>query len=125
MTNDVRQTNKQMLLASPAFRTQSKEREMSIAIAWSAHADSQLLHMRAAGLPWHAVASTLRVGRNSVIERARRLGLPAISRLPLAPRPVLERVDRPALPSGHPLSWLAITSNSLLAGEPYPYPVFL
>ena len=98
---------------------------MSTAIAWSAHADSQLLHMRAAGVSWRGVATTLRVGRNSVIERARRLGLPAMTRLPLTPRPLLERVDRPALPPGHPLSWLAITSNSLLAGEPYPYPVFL
>jgi hypothetical protein len=98
---------------------------MSLAIIWSSHADAQLLHLRAAGMPWHAVASQLQVGRNSVIERARRLGLPPISRLPLTPRPVSERTDRPALPPGHPLSWLAITSNSTLAGEPYPFPVFL
>jgi hypothetical protein len=98
---------------------------MSLAITWSSHADAQLLQLRAAGLPWHAVASHLQVGRNSVIERARRLGLPPITRMQPPPRPVLERTDRPALPPGHPLSWLAITSNSTLAGEPYPFPVFL
>ena len=97
---------------------------MSMAISWSPHADAQLLHLRAAGLPWHAVASHLCVGRNSVIERARRLGLPPITRAQLAPRLMSERVDRPALPSGHPSSWQAITNNSPLEGEPYPFPIF-
>ena len=98
---------------------------MSTAIAWSHHADAQLLTLRAAGLPWHAVATHLRVGRNSVIERARRLGLPPINRFNPTPRPVQERFDRPPLPPGHPLSWQAITNNSPLEGEPYPFPVFL
>lgn len=97
---------------------------MSTAISWSQHADAQLLHLRAAGLPWHAVASRLQVGRNSVIERARRLGLPPITRIQPPPRPVADRVDRPALPAGHPLSWQAITNNSPLEGEAYPFPVF-
>jgi hypothetical protein len=98
---------------------------MSTAIIWSSHADAQLLHLRAAGMPWHAVASQLQVGRNSVIERARRLGLPPITRMQPLARPVPQRTDRPALPPGHPLSWLAITSNSTLEGLPYPFPVFL
>ncbi len=84
-----------------------------------------ILTFRAAGLPWHAVASHLGVGRNSVIERARRLGLPPLTRIPTPPRPAIERVDRPALPPGHPLSWQAITNNSALEGTPYPFPVFL
>ena len=98
---------------------------MSVAIAWSARADAELLQLRAAGLPWHAVASHLQVGRNSVIERARRLGLPPVNRFNPTPQPVLERNDRPTLPPGHPVSWNAITNNSTLEGAPYPFPVFL
>ncbi len=98
---------------------------MSIAIAWSPQADAQILTLRAAGFPWRTVASELRVGRNSIIERARRLGLPPVTRIQPKPRPVLERIDRPALPPGHPSSWQAITVNTPLEGEPYPYPVFI
>ena len=99
---------------------------MSSAIAWTPSADAQILHLRAAGTPWHAVASELRIGRNSIIERARRLGLPPITRLQQPPpRPAPTRIDRPALPSGHPLSWQAITDNTPLEGETYPYPVYL
>ena len=98
---------------------------MSTAIRWTPHADAQILNLRAAGLPWRDVATQLRVGRNSIIERARRLGLPPMTRLQPAPRPILERIDRPALPPGHPLSWRAITNNSSLEGEPYPFPVYL
>lgn len=53
--------------------------------------------------------------------------------LPLAPpgRTVIYHVcgrpgqnDRPALPSGHPLTWSMLTDGTALEGEPYPYPVF-
>lgn len=33
--------------------------------------------------------------------------------------------DRPALPSGHPVTWGAITDGTVLDGAVYPYPVFL
>lgn len=98
---------------------------MSIAIAWSPYADATILQLRAAGVPWHAVASELRIGRNSIIERARRLGLAPVTRLQPAPKPAPVRIDRPALPAGHPHSWQAITGNTPLDGEPYPFPVFL
>ncbi len=98
---------------------------MSTAIAWTPHADALILQLRAAGLPWRSVATELRIGRNSIIERARRLGLPPITRIQPAARPIPVRLDRPALPAGHPLSWQAITDNSPLEGAPYPFPVFL
>ena len=99
---------------------------MTNAITWSQYADTAILRLRAAGRPWPAIASELRVGRNSVIERARRLGLPPAIRLapPSLPRPVA-RVERLALPAGHPITWSAITSGTLLDHVPYPLPVFL
>ena len=98
---------------------------MPVPIRWTQHADAHLLHLRAAGLPWRAVAQELRVGRNAAIERARRLGLPPMNHVQPPPKPPIERIDRPALPAGHPLSWAAITANSPLDGTPYPFPVFL
>ena len=94
-------------------------------IVWTAGSDARLLQGRAEGLPWQALADELRVGRNAAIERARRLGLLPSTRVQPPPSPAVERVDRPALPPGHPLSWQAITADTALAGEPYPYPVFL
>lgn len=32
--------------------------------------------------------------------------------------------DRPPLPSGHPVTWGAITRDTLLERSVYPYPVF-
>ncbi len=98
---------------------------MPVAISWTQTADARLLHLRALGQSWHAVASELRIGRNAAIERARRLGLQPVTRIQPPPRPPAERTDRPALPPGHPLSWQAITAGTCLAGEAYPYPVFL
>ena len=98
---------------------------MPAPIVWTKDIDARLLQGRAEGLPWQAIAGELRVGRNAAIERARRLGLAPSTRIQPAPSPIVERVDRPALPPGHPLSWQAITADTALAGEPYPYPVFL
>lgn len=53
----------------------------------------------------------------------------ATARLP-APLIYVVRVrpgpgDRPALPSGHPESWGAITDGTVLDHAPYPFPVFM
>ena len=98
---------------------------MPVAITWTHLADARLLHLRALGRPWHSVAVELGVGRNAAIERARRLGLQPVTRIQPPPRPVVERIDRPPLPPGHPVSWQVITAGTCLEGEPYPYPVFL
>ncbi len=34
-------------------------------------------------------------------------------------------LDRPALPSGHPESWGAITQGTILDQSTYPFPIFL
>ena len=98
---------------------------MPAPIIWTKITDAFLLEGRERGLPWEAIATELRIGRNAAIERARRLGLPPSTRIQPPPPPVVERVDRPALPPGHPLSWQTITAGTVLAGEAYPYPVFL
>ena len=33
-------------------------------------------------------------------------------------------LDRPPLPSGHPISWGSITSGTVLEQSPYPFPIF-
>ena len=33
--------------------------------------------------------------------------------------------DRPALPAGHPVTWGAITSGTVLDRAEYPFPVFV
>jgi len=36
-----------------------------------------------------------------------------------------EDPERPSLPAGHPVSWGALTSGTILEGTQYPLPVFL
>ena len=98
---------------------------MALPLTWTAQTDADLLRLRAAGVTWLAVATELHIGRNAAIERARRLGLPALKCIRSRPKPVVERIDRQPLPPGHPLTWCAITDHSPLQGTPYPYPVFL
>ncbi len=100
---------------------------MPVSYSWSSQADRHLLTLRAAGVAWREIASELRVGRNAAIERARRLGVRPLTRpfVPPLPRLVPERMDRPALPAGHPITWGAITDGTPLDGSRYPYPVFL
>lgn len=84
----------------------------------------QLLSLRSSGRTWRQVADLLAVGRSAAIERARRLGLPPGIRIAAVTKPAPLRLDRPALPSGHPVSWGTITRGTPLDGAPYPYPVF-
>jgi hypothetical protein len=99
---------------------------MAHSITWTPLADSNLMHMRAAGLPWPVVARQLQVGRSAVIEHARSLGVLPKSRLPQPKAaPLVARVDRAPLPAGHPLTWGAITAGTPSDNTPYPYPVFL
>lgn len=97
---------------------------MAQQITWSRDADAAILHLRAAGTPWPRVAAHLQVGRNAVIERARRLGLRPAAQ-PTRQATQAPRIDRPALQAGHPLSWDAITHGTTLHGMAYPLPVFL
>jgi hypothetical protein len=74
-------------------------------------------------MTWNRIAAVLALGRNSVLERARKIG----ARLPRQPVRLEEEEprDRPARPAGHPQTWGLITDGTVLDGERYPYPVFI
>ena len=91
-------------------------------VRWTAGLDEQLKALRAAGFTWDAVALEMALGRNTVLERGRRIG--ARKPQPLA-RAVMEAADRPARSPGHPTTWGLINAGTVLEGQPYPYPVFL
>jgi hypothetical protein len=92
-------------------------------VAWTVGLDEQIKALRMSGQTWEQVALELGLGRNTVLERGRRLGACKM------PKPILrdvsEAADRPARPPGHPVTWGLITTGTVLDGAAYPYPVFL
>src|SRR5271155_1597203 len=101
----------------------AKARHMRGQVVWTAALDSEVRALRTAGLTWDAVAREMRLGRNTVLERGRRIG----ARRPRQhSEPATEEAaDRPAKPAGHPDTWGLITAGTVLEGAPYPFPVFL
>jgi hypothetical protein len=95
---------------------------MQARVQWTAALDMRLKALRAAGLTWDALAAEMGMGRNTVLERGRRIGARKMQPPPMA---VVEAADRPARPAGHPLTWGLLTAGSVLEGAPYPFPVFL
>ena len=91
---------------------------------WTQARNRQVLDMRRAGATWDTVAAAIGVGRNSVIDHARRLGVRKRSAVGAPPPPPREATDRPARPAGHPDTWGLITTGTVLEGSPYPWPVF-
>lgn len=90
---------------------------------WSPEQDARLRTLRAEGHTWAAIAVELGTGREATRERGRRIGAIRQPR----PRPIdfTDPANRPPLPPGHPLSWGLLTAGTVLAGEAYPFPVFL
>ena len=76
---------------------------MRARVVWTVALDSEVRALRMAGLTWDAVAREMCLGRNTVLERGRRLGArrPRV-RLELG---VDEDPDRPARQPGHPDTW--------------------
>jgi hypothetical protein len=96
---------------------------MQTSVFWTAALDTRLRALRAAGLTWEQVALEMELGRSTVLERGRRIGAKRAPKV--AGVPVSEPDDRPARPPGHPSSWSLLTDGTVLAGQAYPYPVFL
>ena len=90
---------------------------------WTEELDARLMALRAARLTWDAIASEMSLGRNTVLERGRKLG--ARPAAPPVAGPPEEAADRPARPPGHPACWQLITRSTVLDGALYPFPVFL
>lgn len=90
-------------------------------MVWTDELDAAVRRLRAAGRTWEQVSAEMGIGRNSLIERGKRLG----ARRVLPARPVAEARDRPPWPAGHPQTWGMITHGTLLQGAAYPFPVFL
>ncbi len=92
-------------------------------VRWTPELDDQLRRLRGQGVTWDGIASAMSLGRNTVLERGRKIGARRVSSVPVA---VLEEArDRPPRQAGHPATWSLITAGTLLDGEAYPYPVFL
>jgi hypothetical protein len=92
-------------------------------VVWTAALDEKLCRLRQTGMTWDALAVDMGLGRNTVLERARKLGA-RTKRTPLAAE-LEEARDRAPRPAGHPDCWGLLTAGTVLEGEPYPYPVFL
>jgi hypothetical protein len=91
-------------------------------VKWTPELDGRLRELRAGGVTWDGIAAAMALGRNTVLERGRRIGA---RRLPPAPALAEEARDRPPRQAGHPQTWGLLTAGTLLDGEAYPYPVFL
>jgi len=94
---------------------------MPIKIHWSEATDAKLRRLRAEGATWDAIATELSISRYTAIERGRRIGAP---RPPPEHKPAPEDPGRAPLCPGHPRTWGALTEGTVLAGTPYPLPVF-
>ena len=92
-------------------------------VQWTPELDARLRGLREAGVTWDAIAEALGLGRNTVLERGRKIGARRLRPRPMAV--VEEARDRPARQAGHPLTWSLLTAGTVLEGEAYPYPVFL
>jgi hypothetical protein len=85
--------------------------------------DARLRMLRSGGMTWDRIAAAMELGRNTVLERGRKIGA---RKLPQAPASVVEEArDRPPRQAGHPFTWCLINAGTVLEGEAYPYPVFL
>lgn len=85
-------------------------------ITWTEAQDMQIKRLRAEGRTWDDVCQTIGQTRWAVIDRGRRIGarLPPPDFIAAPPDP-----HREALPAGHPVTWSAITEQTVLAGVAY------
>lgn len=91
-------------------------------VKWTPELDERLRGLRAAGTTWDGIAAALSLGRNTVLERGRKIGA---RRLPPLRLDAEELRDRAARQAGHPQTWGLLTCGTVLDGEAYPFPVFL
>jgi hypothetical protein len=98
---------------------------------WTREQDSRIRQLRAEGADWPAVGHAFGFPTEACRRRGVKLGLArkstggagAVERLATREPPEAESdgFDRRdgALPPGHPITWGAITSSTMLDGQPY------
>ena len=98
---------------------------MPIPLVWSMGQLGQMQFMRAAGHKWSDISIAVGFSVSTCRQKARSIGCFEIPR-PIAVEklPEINHADAWICPPGHPVSWGAITAGTILAGEPYPLPVF-
>ncbi len=92
-------------------------------VKWTQELDGRLRELRSGGMTWDGIAAAMGLGRNTVLERGRKIGARRIRKVLCSATE--EPRDRPARQAGHPLTWGLINVGTVLEGEKYPYPVFL
>jgi hypothetical protein len=90
-------------------------------LIWTDARDCLLRRLHTEGATWDVIAATLSVSRYTAIERGRRIGA---RKAPLDHKPLPEDLARDPLPPGHSRTWGVLTHGTVLAGTPYPFPVF-
>ena len=94
---------------------------MPVKHIWTDAQDARLRRLRAEGATWDEIAAVLRMTRWATIDRGRRIGARIV---PPDFVPPPDDPLREPLPPGHPRSWGAITTGTVLEGTPYPLPFF-
>lgn len=91
---------------------------MPSAIAWTEAGDATIRRMRDERASWDAIAMALGVNRWTAIGRGRHIGASLGEAAADATDEISDRRRGP-MPSGHPVSWGAITAGTCLAGAAY------
>lgn len=92
-------------------------------VKWTPELDERLRTLRSERVTWDGIALAMGLGRNTVLERGRKIGARRQRAMPACVPE--EARDRPARQAGHPLTWGLINAGTVLEGAAYPYPVFL
>ncbi len=90
---------------------------------WTPELDGTLKSLRDAGRTWDGIAAEMGLGRNTVLERGRKIGA---RRVAVQVEAVVEESkDRAPRGAGFPACWDLLTAGTPIEGAPYPFPVFL
>lgn len=95
---------------------------LNLRARWTEILDKQLRELRGTGMTWDSIALTMALGRNTVLERGRKIGA---RRLPRSVQATEEARDRAPRQAGHPFTWGLINKGTVLENSPYSFPVFL
>jgi hypothetical protein len=79
---------------------------MRARVIWTSELDAKLCALRIAGWTWNEIAAALKLGRNTVLERGRKIGARRGPRRAAVIE--AEARGRPPMSAGHPNTWAAL-----------------